>query len=465
MIPVFAVVFVGILFSPMCLIGAPLTLTDAVTTALGGNSSLKQAENDRLNSLSSLKVAGFTTTYGVSSFTNLKSTPREEGTDGRVSGMAGQLFGNLTYQGFSGTTVMLNVAPLGVGSEQGSLALTLRQPLASGKGHLSEKSDRLLSAQSELDIQNKGLYIVRQSTVAGVVDAYCRALLAREQVKVQERAVSISEDAATRARKLAEAGKVAEIEVTRAEIRVAQTRDQLNLQRQEARASVDKLMLAMGSGVGDSPDLSEKVPDPQIDVPPLAEAVQTALDQRPELAVMDERKITLERKLAIARDSLRPKLDVVAGFNSTARDSTVISQSILDLGSLNAGLELKFPLDRRISMEDKQSADRSVRLLGTLRDYEMETIAEQVREAYRRYESAQSSVGIYGQNLKVTEDNLRLAQRMLEEGLDDNRNVLEAQQELTRVQGQLLSTKVDLFLAKVNLRRAIGDDLTKMGWK
>lgn len=437
---------------------ARLTLADAVAAALSGNATLKQAQEDRLSSLSALRVAGFATSYGISSTTGLERNSTD-------SGVAARMFGNLSYKNFRGSEASLDLSPFGLGSQHGSIALSLRHPLMQGRGRLSPKANDLLSARSDSEVQDKQLYIARQSTVSGVVDSYCNALLAREQIKVQERALTIAEEVATRAKRLSAEGEVAEIEVTRAEIRVAQTRDQLNLQRQSARGSLDKLMLAVGSGVGQNPELSETIPDIAIEVPTLDESMRVALEKRAELSAIDERISNQDRKLAVTNDSLRPKLDLVAGLNSTSTDSGAISRSLIDLGSFVTGLELKFPLDTRVSFEDHANAQRGMTLLHELRDYQTESVAEQVRSAYRSVESAQSSLEILSQNLKVTEDNLRLAQRMVEEGLDDNRNELEAQQELTRVQSELLSAKINVFLAKVSLRRAMGDDITAIGWQ
>jgi outer membrane protein TolC len=54
---------------------------------------------------------------------------------------------------------------------------------------------------------------------------------------------------------------------------------------------------------------------------------------------------------------------------------------------------------------------------------------------------------------------------MVEEGIDDNRIVLDAQDSLTQVESGLLSARVDLYLANINLRYAMGQDLTDMGSK
>ena len=96
-------------------------------------------------------------------------------------------------------------------------------------------------------------------------------MLAREEVKVREQAVKFAEEAAVGWRKREEAGMVAGIDVTRSEIQVAQTKNSLNSQQRSARNSLDRLMIAIGGGIGETPELVDTVP--QIDdtaIPPLA---------------------------------------------------------------------------------------------------------------------------------------------------------------------------------------------------
>lgn len=432
---------------------AKISLVDAIALSIDTNANLKRAEQTYQNSLSRLRIAGFNTNYGLGSTAYAARNPDDVNLSSRV-------FGSLRYSGFGGTEGSLELSPFGLGDERGSLRLSLRHPLMQGRGPLSAKSDLFLGAQTEVSIQSKEFFLSRQSTILGVIEAYYGAVLAREQVKVQEDAVRIAEDAEVGARKRAEAGLVAEIEVSRASIRLSQTQDQLNRQIQRAKEALDRLMVAIGSGVGESPELIDSIPVSIPEPPALAETVKLALANRSELAISDEDIANQERKLALASDALRPNLDIVAGFNSTRNEAGIISGSLVSLGSFNAGVELRFPLDKRITLEEQDVATRNVDVLNKLRVYKMEQITEQVLRAYRSVESSRTSLEIFGDSLKVAEDNLRLAQRMVEEGLASNREVLEAEASLTQAKTSLLAARTDLYLSHINLNYAMGEDLT-----
>ncbi|MCE5323618.1 TolC family protein [bacterium] len=435
-----------------------LSLADAVAMALRSNASLQSARDSRSNSLASLKIANINTSIdlGTTSFVE-----RSSGYKSRSS----NLFGNVDYVNLSGTRASLSLTPMASGDNTSTVLLYLQHPLGKGKGLLSSKSNEVLGARSNASIEEKELYLTTQSTVQSVVQAYYSAVLAREQVKVREQALEIAKAVADGATKRAAEGLVAEVEASRAEIRVAQTRNELNVQKQKAEASLDSLMVAIGSGVGKKPELTEPIPEPDSlgDLPDLATAMEKALKNRAELDVYDTRLSDLSRTLAMAKDNLKPGLDLVASFYSSSDDTGLLSHSLWNNGDLVAGLEYSVPLDKRSLVERHKMAETNLQTTRRMRVFEMEQIAQQVRDAYRDLQQAKTTVDIYGQNLAVAEDNLRMAQIRVDEGLTDNQEVLNAQEDLTGVQNSLVSAKVSLYLAAVNLKAAMGEDLTGMG--
>ena len=128
-------------------------------------------------------------------------------------------------------------------------------------------------------------------------------------------------------------------------------------------------------------------------------------------------------------------------------------------------MEFTFPLDKRIGLESRDTASRELDLLKELRDYRADQVVEEVRRAYRSLQSAEASLNIYSQNLEAAQTQLHLAQRMVEEGEGSNREVLDAQNALTRVESGVLSARADLYLAGLDLLYAMGEDLTTVVMK
>lgn len=434
-----------------------LTLADAVSLALGINPSLKQAEESKRTALANLRIARYGTTLDFGTTTNLNKV-------GSKSDLSSLVTSSLSVQSLRGTTASLNISPLGFGNKYGGLGASVRQALRRGFGGLSSKSIALKSAQSSATIESKQLFITRQATVQNVIEAYYNAVLAREQVKVREQAVDNAVQAADRLQKLEEAGYVAGIDVTRAQIQVEQSRNALNSQQRSARNALDRLMIAIGGGVGATPELVDSVPQTYPDIPSLADAIKTALDNRGELTIYDERLAEQERQLAIAADALRPQLDIVATFNGSSDSTGFLSRSIFEEGALTAGLEYNIPLDRRIVQERRDIAARQLDVLRNLRSFQTDQIVEEVRNAYRRVDAVRSSIEILTKNKEIAQRNIEYANVRLEEGVGESRDVVEAQQALTEAESSLLSAQTELYLAVIDLKRAMGEDLSAMSF-
>lgn len=432
---------------------AKLTVTDAVAIALRANARLKESNASYLDAASRLKIEKLRTTYYASSTLNFQRSENDSESSNLVTG-------NWRYQSPTGTEASVELSPYASGDSRGGLGLRLSRPLGSGSGRFSDKFDALQSAQASASLEYKSLYLAKQATVQDVITSYYDAVLAREKVAVIEGALQIAKQAAEDARSRLKEELVAEIDVSRADIRVAQTEDDLNQQRQQARRAVDTLMLSLGFGVGQNPELTDPVPEPRVPDLTLDEAIKKALENRAELAQYDIRLAEQERRVALRADRMRPKLDAVAGLDTRNSESGLLSSSITGSSTLTAGLEYRIPLDSRSLAADKETAARDLEVMKTRRGLEVERIVQEVRNAFRAIEESKATLEIFSENLKIAEKSLTLATRMFEEGLRDNRNVLDAQQDIARIKNDILVAKTDLYLAGLNLKYSMGEDLT-----
>jgi outer membrane protein TolC len=165
----------------------------------------------------------------------------------------------------------------------------------------------------------------------------------------------------------------------------------------------------------------------------------------------------------MADDELRPGISAVARFQSSNDDEGMLTGSLFSLGSTTIGIEVDIPLDKRQRVEERDIAARELDILEEQRSFQMEEIAEEVRSSYLSYESNRISLGIETERLADAKENLRIAERMVEEGEADNRDVLSAQEALVNAESGIISAKTDLYLATMELRYAMGEDLTTMG--
>ena len=432
-----------------------LSLADAVAAALESNANLTSIQQSYLSSLSQLRIASFRSTYDVGSSAVLEKSPDE-------SNFSSRIFGSYQYDATSGAEASLTLSPFGLEREPGYVQFSARYPLMRGKGIFSVKSSRIAEALHESSIQEKDVYLQVQATTLGVIESYYRAVLAEGLVDVSTQAVEIAEKTLDMTRRRVDAGLDAGIDIPRAENRVANTKDQLNRQERSAKSAVDRLMLSIGVGVGEMPQLQDSIPDEIPELPTLSDAVSVALANRAELDVYDRRIANQDRRVQLAEDQLRADLDVIARFYATNTGTGLLSTSIFDDGYYAAGVEYSIPLDKRIGIEQRDISERSSFVLDKLRAYQVEEVTEQVIQAYRSVVTARASLDILSQDLDMANDRLRLAQRMVEEGLSSNREVLDAESALTSLRSGILNAKTDLYLSWVDMQHAMGEDLREI---
>jgi outer membrane protein TolC len=106
--------------------------------------------------------------------------------------------------------------------------------------------------------------------------------------------------------------------------------------------------------------------------------------------------------------------------------------------------------------EGVAQAERNRAILDDEYEFRRQGIVNEVRQLVRAAENAKNNIDLLVQQQEVDKQNLRSAQRLFEEGLGSNRDLLDAQSSQTQTDSAMLSAKVDYFLTMVNLQNAMG---------
>jgi outer membrane protein TolC len=228
---------------------------------------------------------------------------------------------------------------------------------------------------------------------------------------------------------------------------------------QSNQNALDDLVLALGLPVGSFPELTDPVPYAPVQVDVTA-AIREALAHRSELEQFRIQRAQAQIDLAVTKDQKRPKADIVA--NITRLGLAFLGRG--NLGNLLAsalGLRVSVPVSKRTLEENLASAERQVAILDYLESFQQQQIVDEVRGLVRAAETARQNLELLTENLKIAQRGVQISQRFIEEGLKDNRDLLEAQQQVTNTESSILDAKVNYFLTMVSLRRALGQDLLK----
>ncbi|MCC6484437.1 MAG: TolC family protein [Armatimonadetes bacterium] len=428
-----------------------LTAQEAVRLALENSPQLKQSRVSYLAARSGLLSARELRTTSV--FAGL-SQGSVGGGSAEMSASAGS---ELAWKLRSGDSLSATVIPASTSNYTSTMQLRYRRPLIQGAGSLSDTAVGITNAEYDVLMSDDQLFLARQSLVQTTVRNYFQAVRARDLIAVSESDIEISKETVRMARRKLEEGLVAEIEVSQAEIQLAQSEDELVSRKRAYQDALDALLLGMGLKVGQKPDLIDTVPQERVKLNP-AELVEEALQKRRDLSVVDIGVKRQRLDLDLASNGLQPQLNAVGGFTKAGLGFGG-SDSYTSATSWTAGLEYTMPLGSVSRRERKLMAARSLDQLLTQREFQRQEIRNEVLEATRSMDAAEASIDILEANLDVAQKNLTTAQRMVEEGLRLNRDLLDAQVSLARVKSSLLSAQISYYLSRINLYLAVGRDL------
>ena len=433
-----------------------LTLKQAISLALDNNPGLKQTQVSLLNARSSL-VSGKDLTEAT-----IRAGVTQFGATSGDNDTAASAGAEITIDRLGGDQISASIVPLSTSSLASSLQIEYRRPLFKGRGLLGQRNVQITGLEYSLASQEHRAYLDRQNTVENTIQSYFRAVQNSEMIKVREYDVEMARDSVTTAQKKLAEGLVAEIEVSRAQNQLAQSQDSLVSQKRQYRDSLDALLLRMGLKVGQNTELTDTaVVEPvKLDANTL---VQEALESRRDISVaqigIDRQKL----ELSVARDDQRPGVDL---FGSYVNEGVGVFGGGGSLSDSNwtAGLTYSYPLGSVSRRERREQASRELGQMEIEFDYLKQEIKDEVLRSVRALEAAEASIDILRANQKISEDRLHLAQRMVEEGLVVNRDVLEAQRDLTSTRASLLGAQIDYYLSLVALKRSTGRDIaTEMG--
>lgn len=423
---------------------AQLKLEEAIQFALRQNLGFRRTIQGLLSARSNWLVAR--QRWSLEVFGSIQRVSNDETTD-QSQGGAAFFYAAITGADFS-VTAELN--RLDTEEDERILTATLRQPLLAGSGRASAVYEEVRRAGNGYRAALLSFFDDRQGLIERVVSAYFDAVQQQQLVTIQEFSVTLAEQAVKDAQLRLEAGLIAEIDLTRAQLRLAREQTAAVSQRQGHQDSTDRLLSLLGLQVGGVPELVTSVtyqPQP-LD---LDGSVSQALELRPDLRLADLTIENGEATLRISRSQRLPTLDLFGGL-ARQRDG-------VEDRSWNAGLELSVPIASSSLREAVRQAQWDLLVSRQARENLRQQVVVDVRSQVRAAEAARANVDIAEQSLELSRRSLHIAQRMVEEGLRTNRDLLDAQDDLTRSEISLVTSKIGYYLALIRLRVAIGQDV------
>ena len=426
----------------------------------------------------------------------------------------GSLVGNLAVQGFVpkyGTLFqgsfnnqrLTTNNPISVLSPQlnAGLGVALTQPLFRGR-NFDQPRRTIEIAKRNFELTNTQFRQRSIEVVAGVQRAYWDLTFALRNLQVQRDGVRDAQAQLEHNRRLVREGQLAPIDIVAAETQVANFElavfEALNLVSQ-----AENVLKGLMSPNRQDPIWEQALTpvEPVESIVPsktLAEAMGSAIDNRPELEINQAQKDINAIDQKLFRDQTKPQIDLIASYNSTgiggdenaSFSPNFVTPCIADPTSPNCqtqranlakltgnpysgvfsnrypifrvGVNINLPLfgDKTAKAQLGRSLVEAERL-ETQRQQIEHGIQIEVRNALQAIRTAEARL----RSSAIARENTALQyeseQRKLDEGQSDIYKVLERQTALTVARSNELRARTELNKAIADLQRATGTTLTE----
>ncbi len=345
-------------------------------------------------------------------------------------------------------------------SYTGGLVLTLTQPLLRNAG-IDVTKTFIRVAQNNATVEEHVFRDRVLTVLATVEQTYWEVVFANENLKVAEAALKAAQELLASNRAKAKAGIMSIVDVLQAEAAVASRVEQVLVADKTIRDQEDQLRRLLNPAEEDLRQDLRLTPldQPVVTLEPISlqEAIDIAIEQRPEIVQAKKNMETSDLNTKFAKNQILPTLSFqgtmgMAGLGKDYGDS-VNKNFSGDYYNYGAGLVLSYPLGNRsawstYSKRQLEEKNAEVSLVSV-----RQQIIVGVREAVRRVQTDFKRIETTRSARIMAEKQLQAEQERLKVGLSTTRFVLDFQRDLATAQGNELRATVDYNKSLSNLTR------------
>lgn len=184
--------------------------------------------------------------------------------------------------------------------------------------------------------------------------------------------------------------------------------------------------------------------------------VETAMNNRPELAQLREAHSMQEEKVKIERSAFLPQLALMGGY-AVSNPNVFNSFEKKFRGTWAVGVTLKVPVWNWNEGKYKVKAAKLDAQMTQLQQAEaQEKIELQVNQEAFRVNEANRKLALSEKNLAKAEENLRTAQVGFKEGVINTSDLLAAQTAWLQAHSDKIDSQIDIRLSRASYQKALG---------
>jgi len=291
----------------------------------------------------------------------------------------------------------------------------------------------------------------RDQVTDQVARAYLTALRAQASLDTARANVELSEALLRLAQSQKNAGTGTGIEITRAQVQLANDRQLALVSENDVDRSRLQLLRVIGLRLDNALELTGKLEYIPTDPVEAAQALATAQAQRAELKAQHRREDQARLSYSATKLERVPSLAAFANYGDLGSSFTNA------LPTRTVGLTLRVPLfdggrrDARRAESMSQYREQKIRTVDLRDQIELE-----VRLALDGLRSADAQVKTAEEGLQLSESELAQAERRYKAGVTSSIEVTDAQTRLSRARDNRINALYNYNLARIDLGTAMG---------
>ncbi|WP_020406221.1 TolC family outer membrane protein [Hahella ganghwensis] len=331
-------------------------------------------------------------------------------------------------------------------------SLVLQQPLFDYSAWAAYQKAKQQTLESDFRLIGKN-----SALAMTVLEAFTKALLARDQLDLAKQQLSSYEALLVRKEALKDHGEGTQTEVleTQSRLYIAETelieaQDEFELSLRELSSLIEQ-PVAMAA----LPRLKES----QKDLPMLSNDIRRwlslALSQNPELRALNHKVRAASHEVDAQRGGHLPRVSLYATARDTESDTENTYQQRYDTHSVGIRIQMPLYSGGKVSSATRQASATKSQFRYEL-DARRQEIKLQIRRYYRKCMSSLSSLKARSFAVISAEALVEATQKSVQGGERDNQDILNAERQLFQARRDLVETRYDYLKSWLGLYAVAG---------
>ncbi|MBP0022260.1 MAG: TolC family protein [Cyanobacteria bacterium SBLK] len=285
-------------------------------------------------------------------------------------------------------------------------------------------------------------------------NAYYNLQEANASVEIEQAAVDAAKQTLRDAELLERAGLGTRFDVLRAQVDLANSQQNLVNSRANRKIAERQLVQVLALGEQVEVSIADRIERSRDWTLSLEETIILAYRNRAELEQQLVQREIDEQQRQVALSVLRPQVSLFASY--TAANILSFGEGFADGYALGATLSWTL-FDGGAAKANSRQEELDIEIAEATFEQQRKSIRVEVEEAYENLNSSDENIKTAIVAVQLAEESLRLARLRFQAGVGTQTEVIDAQTELTRARGNLLTATVGYNRALASLQRAVSN--------